>query len=121
MARDTVSWDRRPSGPPSLDSEMNPVAAGSASGFPRDVLGRFQETQRDIRNTDGGYDVMYHALFFSDSFVTGRDGDIVTYRGREYRVVVARRRNQILADTVRFVRYELKVHKLGEDQASDAD
>lgn len=121
MARDTVSWDRKPDVPPTLDSEMNPVTTGHASGFPRDVVGRFQEVQRDDRTTDGGSDVRYHALFFTDSYLTGRVGDVVTFRGRAYSVTVSRRRNQILTDAVRFVRYELKLVKLGESQSEDAD
>lgn len=121
MARDTVSWDRKPNVPPTLDSEMNPVLTGHASGFPRNVVGRFQEIQREDRTTDGGADVRYHALFFSDSYVTGQVGDIVTFRGRPYSVSVARRRNQILVDTIRFVRYELKLVTLGEEQSANTD
>lgn len=121
MARDTVSWDRKPDVPPALDSEMNPITTGHATGFPQSVVGRFQEVQRDDRKTDGGSDVRYHALFFSDSYLTGRVGDIVTYKGRAYSVTVSRRRNQIMSDTVRFVRYELKLVKLGQDQANDSD
>ncbi len=112
--RDTVSWDRRPE-TVTYDAQENPVA-GHATGFPADVECRFQVGRFRAGRTAAGADVYHDARAYSETFLSGRVGDLVTFRGIGYRVVGASPRSRPLESAVSFVRYDLVVATQGDEQ-----
>lgn len=111
--RDTVTWDRKVAGSP--DAQGN-ATSSSAPGFPQTVLCRLQEHGDSVEQEEPGRHVKPSASLFSDTFVSGLDGDTVTTGTKTYRVVGMSPRRQPMSSVISFVRYDLRSVKLGVDQ-----
>ncbi len=110
--RDRVTWDRQV--PAGNDAEANPITQ-SADGFPLDdVRGRFQPRSATPAKTPAGEDTFLVGVFYSDTYLDGRQGDIVTLdNGDTYNVLGVVTRKHPLSNSVAHARYDLAVRTQG--------
>ncbi len=105
MRKDSVAWDRETvTGTDDLGHE----ATGHAAGFPQTVLCNFQRRAVSANAGRAGTSERADASAFSETFVTGRVGDLVTKNGDTFRVVAVAPRERITTSAIEYVRYDLK-------------
>lgn len=106
MRKDSVTWDRETV--VSID-DLGHEVTGHATGFPQTVLCNFQRRpRRAVQERTGSQDAR-DATLLSETFNTGRLGDLVTADGVAYRVIVVAPRRGVLSSAVSFTRYDLSV------------
>lgn len=117
MDKDSVTWDRPTTN--GIDALGHPVTV-SASGFPRTVLGNWQETNRGGKQSESGQSIKCDAWLFSESYHDGLVGDAITRNGRTYRVVVATPRFKLFSSAVEFMKYGAVLEQTGAQQIGGA-
>lgn len=116
MDKDSVTWTRV--APNGIDALGHPVLA-TVAGFPRTVTGNFQTSTRSATPRPEGLGVRLDARFFSDTFVGGLIGDLVTFGGRQYKVESATPRLQLFSSSVAFMNYGLSLVQSGVAQTPE--
>lgn len=118
MDKDQVSWDRKTEN--GVDALGHPNLV-SVSGFPRTVRGNFQEAARRADKSDRtGIGVQLDATLFSDTYVDGKNGDLVTVSGRAYMVIDAPVRRGLFSSSPAFAKYGLTLNITGVAQPAGA-
>lgn len=114
MNKDSVQWDRQ------IETGVDALGHAtvvSAPGYPQTVRGNFQERRRKAKSEDRtGYHVEVVADFFTDTFLTGKDADVVRFNGLEYKVTEVRTRRSLFGSGVAFKAYALSLNQAGSQQ-----
>lgn len=103
-----ASWDKKSSVPTGV-SDLGAQTFGSVAGYPKVVSGVFYPDRRQMNFPENapGFLVDFDAVFLSETFFDGREGDLVTVNGVTMKCVEAQKFTLPFAPSVSHVEYLL--------------